>query len=65
MDTGFGNLFIKSVSMTIGRNDAGVYSCTANNSVGIHTINISVNCKELMSDCLYFNQWDVFAYSNS
>ena len=45
--TSVDNLLSVSVSMTIGRNDAGVYLCTANNSIGndTHTIDISVNCK--------------------
>ena len=48
--TGVGSLFNVSLSMIIGRNDAGVYTCTANNSIGYdnHTIDIfSVTCKEL------------------
>ena len=49
MATGVGNLFNVSVSLTIGRNDAGVYTCTANNSIGNDScsINISVTCKDL------------------
>ena len=49
--TGVGNVSSVSVSMTVGRNDAGVYTCIATNSVGNdnHTINITVNCKELYS----------------
>ena len=47
MATGVGNLFNVSVSMTIGRNDAGVYTCTANNSIGYDKWNISITCEEL------------------
>ena len=45
--TGVGNLYNVSVSMTVGRNDTGVYKCIANNSIGndTRTINITVNCK--------------------
>ena len=48
MATGVGNLSNVSVSMTVGRNDAGVYICIANNFIGndTRTINITVNCKE-------------------
>ena len=51
MATGVGNLYNVSVSMTIGRSDAGVYTCIANNSIGndTRTTNITVNCKELAS----------------
>ena len=47
--TGVGNLSSVSVSMIIGRNDAGAYTCVAYNSIGndTSTINITVNCKEL------------------
>ena len=48
--TGIGNIFLVSVSMTIGGSDAGVYTCIAYNSIGndSHTIEIfSVTCKEL------------------
>ena len=53
MATGVGNLYNVSVSMTIGRNDAGVYTCIANNSIGndTRTTNITVNCKELCNNC--------------
>ena len=53
MATGVGNLYNVSVSMTIGRNDTGVYACIANNSIGndTHTINITVSCKELCNNC--------------
>ena len=53
MATGVGNLTNVSVSMTIGRNDTGVYTCIANNSIGndTRTINITVNCKELYNNC--------------
>ena len=53
MATGVGNLSIVSVSMTIGRNDTGVYKCIANNSIGndTRTINITVHCKELCNNC--------------
>ena len=49
MATGVGSLFKVSVSMTVRRNDGGVYKCVANNSVGKNTstIKITVNCKEL------------------
>jgi len=49
MATGVGNLFKMSVLMTIGKNDAGVYTCTANNSFGddSRSINVSVTRKEL------------------
>ena len=50
MATGVGNLFNVSVSMTIGRNDAGVYTCTANNSIGNDSRNFDISyitCKEL------------------
>ena len=40
-----GNLVNMSVSMTIESNDAGVYICIANNSIGNDTIKITVNCK--------------------
>ena len=51
--TGIGNLSIVNVSMTIGRNDTGVYKCIANNSIGndTRTINITVHCKELCNNC--------------
>ena len=47
--TGVDNLVKVNVSMTVRRNDGGVYKCVANNSVGNNTsiINITVNCKEL------------------
>ena len=50
---GVGNLSIVSVSMIIGRNDAGVYKCIAINSIGndTRTINITVHCKELCNNC--------------
>ena len=50
---GVGNLSIVNVSMTIGRNDTGVYKCIANNSIGndTRTINITVHCKELCNNC--------------
>ena len=53
MATGVGNLYNVSVSMIIGRNDTGVYTCIANNSIGndTRTINITVNCKELCNNC--------------
>ena len=49
MATGVGNLYNVSVSMIVGRNDAGVYECNANNSIGddVQTIDIIVNCKKL------------------
>ena len=47
--TGDGNLFSVSALMFIRRNDTGVYTCVANNSVGITTINITVMCKLLQS----------------
>ena len=51
MATGVGNLFKMSISMTIGRNDGGIYVCSANNSIGNdnHTIGITVNCKESLA----------------
>ena len=47
MATDVGNLYNVSVSMTVGRNDTGVYTCIANNSIGndTRTINITVHCK--------------------
>ena len=47
--TGVGNLSNVNLSMTVGRNNAGVYTCIANNFIGNdnHTVNISVTCKEL------------------
>ena len=48
--TGIGNLYNVSVSMTVGRNDTGVYICIANNSVGNDTRTINI-CKELCSNC--------------
>ena len=44
MATGVGNLYNVSVSMTVGRNDAGVYICIANNSIGNDTRTINI-CK--------------------
>ena len=61
MATGIGNLYNVSVSMTVGRNDTGVYICIAYNSIGndTHTTNITVNCKELAGvlsyPCCYSN----------
>ena len=42
-----GSLFIVSVSMRVSRNDAGNYTCVANNSVGnnISIITVVVQCK--------------------
>ena len=39
------------VSMTVKRNESGVYKCVANNSAGndTHTVNITVKCKQLAS----------------
>ena len=53
MATDGGDISNVSISMTIGRNDAGVYTCIANNSIGIdtRTINITVDCKELCNNC--------------
>ena len=47
MATGVGNVSSVNVSMIVGRNDGGVYKCSANNSVGNNTstINIIVQCK--------------------
>ena len=44
------NLFSVSVSMIVTRNDTGVYTCVANNSVGndTNTITIIVPCKLLL-----------------
>ena len=49
MATGVCNLYNVSVSMAFGRNDTGVYTCIAYNSIGndTRTTNITVNCKEL------------------
>ena len=57
MATGVGNLYNVSVSMTIGRSDAGVYTCIANNSIGndTHTTNITVNCKGIAIANVLFN----------
>ena len=57
MATGVGNLYNVSVSMTIGRSDTGVYTCTANNSIGndTRTINITINCKEIAIANVLFN----------
>ena len=51
MTTGIDNVFSVSVSLIIRRNDAGVYKCFANNSVGndTSTIRITVECKYLLS----------------
>ena len=43
-----GNLSSVSVSLLVTRNDAGVYTCVANNSVGNDTITITVQCKLLL-----------------
>ena len=45
--TGVGNVSSVNVSMTVRRNDGGVYKCATNNSVGNNasTINITVHCK--------------------
>lgn len=43
--TGDGNLFSVSALLVIRRNDTGVYTCVANNSVGNTTVNITVMCK--------------------
>ena len=57
MATGVGNLYNVSVSMTVGRNDAGAYTCVATNSIGndTRTINVTVNCKELAIASVLFN----------
>ena len=51
-----GNLSSVSVSMLVTRNDAGVYMCVANNSVGndTHTITIAVQCKLLLKLFLFY-----------
>ena len=56
MATGVGNVYNVSVSMTVERNDAGAYTCVANNSIGndIRTINVTVNCKELAMASVLF-----------
>ena len=46
--TDIGNLSSVSVSMLVTRNDAGVYMCVANNTVGNDTITIFVQCKLLL-----------------
>ena len=48
--TDIGNLSSVSVSMLVTRNDAGVYMCVANNSVGndTNTITILIQCKLLL-----------------
>ena len=43
-----GNLSSVSVSLLVTRNDAGVYMCVANNSIGNDTITIAVQCKLLL-----------------
>ena len=48
MATGVGNLFNKSVLLMIRRNDNGVYTCLANNSVGTDIINITVQSELLL-----------------
>ena len=47
MTTNDGHLFIVSVSMTIRRDEGGVYKCKTSNSLGNNatTINITVQCK--------------------
>ena len=47
MAGGVSNLFNMSVLMIVGRNDIGIYTCVANNSIGNDTINITVRCKLL------------------
>ena len=49
LSTYFGNIFSKSVSMIVRRDDGGNYTCVANNSIGndISNISITVNCKQL------------------
>ena len=50
MATGVGNITNKSVAINITRDDGGVYTCIANNSVDSNTsiINITVQCKFIL-----------------
>ena len=57
--TGYGNVTRVSVNLTIinaSREDAGVYTCSVNNSIGSDNtnVNITVQCKYLIFSFSYF-----------
>ena len=59
--TGYGNVTRVSVNLTItnaSREDTGVYTCSANNSIGSDSSNISitVHCKLLLTCCKLINE---------
>ena len=59
--TGYGNVTRVSVNLTItnaSREDTGVYTCSANNSIGSDSSNVSitVQCKLLLMCCELLNK---------
>ena len=58
--TGYGNVTRVSVNLTITnayREDTGVYTCSANNSIGSdnRNVNVTVQCKYMLCICTGYN----------
>ena len=73
MATGVGNITNKSVAISITRDDGGVYTCIASNSVDSDTsiINIAVQCKFILKFCFieiinsYLQQFQLLPYKKN
>ena len=67
MATGVGNITSKSITINIRRDDSGVYTCIATNSVGNDTniINFTVQCKLTVKLVCFWNNSYILIYSYS